>query len=160
RTVLPDTREITYTWDDNGNLASLTPPGQPAHVFRYTSLDQESEYEPPAVDANERRTIFTYNLDRDLTRIDRPDGGAVVLSYDTAGRVSSVLTSRGSTAPTYSTTTGNVTSLSAPAGEGLAFTYDGRLPKRTTWSGTVAGYVEHGFDSDFRVSTQNVNGSN
>ncbi len=159
RTVLPDSREIIYSWDDNGNLASLTPPGQPAHVFRYTSLDQESEYEPPAVDANERRTFFTYDLDRDLTRIDRPDGGAVVLGYDSAGRVSSVQTSRGTTQPTYHTTTGNVTSLSAPAGEGLAFTYDGFLPKRTTWSGTVAGYVEHGYDRDFRVSTQNVNGS-
>jgi YD repeat-containing protein len=52
--TLPGNREIAYAYDANGNLASLTPPGQPAHIFRYTTLDQESEYEPPAVEPTTR----------------------------------------------------------------------------------------------------------
>jgi cyclic pyranopterin phosphate synthase len=39
RQILPDHREITYSYDANGNLTSLTPPGSPPHVFSHTLVD-------------------------------------------------------------------------------------------------------------------------
>lgn len=53
--TLPDGREIGYIYDLNGNVTSITPPGQPPHVFEYTPLDLEAEYNPPPVDAQTPR---------------------------------------------------------------------------------------------------------
>ncbi len=158
RQVLPDARFIDFTYDGRGNLTSLTPPGQPAHVFRYTLRDEEAEYEPPDVVPGDPRTFFTYDLDRRLTRVDRPDGQAIVLGYDTAGRLATVTTPRGTTTQTYSAATGNVATLVAPGGEALAHSYDGSLLTATAWNGTVTGSVSQGYDDDFRVVAQLVNG--
>ncbi len=159
RQTLPDGRFIDFTYDLRGNLTSLTPPGQPAHVFRYTLVDQESEYDPPPVDPNDPRTFFTYDLDRNLTQVDRPDGKTISLGYDTAGRLSSVTTPRGTTTQAYDPITGNVATISAPGGEALAFGYDGSLVTSTTWSGTVNGTVSQSYDGDFRVASQSVDGA-
>jgi len=35
KTALPDGNTIVFTYDSNGNLTSLNPPGQPPHVFAY-----------------------------------------------------------------------------------------------------------------------------
>ncbi|MCP4473262.1 MAG: RHS repeat protein, partial [Gammaproteobacteria bacterium] len=67
--ILPDLREITYGYDANGNLTSLTPPGRPAHVFIYNGVDQEEQYTPPAVTGiTAPQTGYTYNLDEQLTK--------------------------------------------------------------------------------------------
>ena len=60
----------------------------------------------------------------------------------------------------YNTTTGNVTSITAPGGNTLTYTYDGALPKAVTWSGDVQGSVEMGYNATFRVDTIKVNGAN
>jgi RHS repeat-associated protein len=158
RQTLPDSRFIDFTYDARGNLTSLAPPGRPAHVFRYTARDEEAEYEPPDVVPGDPRTFFTYDLDRNLTRVDRPDGQAVVLGYDMAGRLSTVTTPRGTTTQSYSPVTGHVSTIVAPGNEALAFAYDGSLVTATAWSGTVTGSVSQGYDDDFRVAAQLVNG--
>jgi RHS repeat-associated protein len=159
RQTLPDARFVDFTYDDAGNLTSLTPPGQPAHVFRYTALDQEEEYEPPAVSPADPRTFYTYDLDRSLTRVDRPGGTALVLAYDAAGRLESVSTPRGTTTQSYHPATGLIETITAPGGEGLAFAYDGSLLTSTTWSGTVSGSVSQSYDDDLRVVSQSVSGA-
>jgi hypothetical protein len=61
-----------------------------------------------------------YNLDRQLTEVQRPDGIVVVLGYEpTTGRPSTVTFDRGTLGISYSPTTGQVTSLTAPGGVGL-----------------------------------------
>jgi RHS repeat-associated protein len=60
----------------------------------------------------------------------------------------------------YDPTTGLLDSLSAPGGNAITYTYDGSLPKKTTWSGEVQGSVEVTYDNDFRVTSQKVNGGN
>ncbi len=85
----------------------------------------------------------------------------VGVGYDaTTGRPSTVTFDRGTLGYGYSPTTGQLTSLTAPGGASLAFTYDGMLPKTATWSGPVAGSVGVGYNSDFRVTSQTVNGAN
>jgi YD repeat-containing protein len=87
---LPDGRAILYGYDATGNLTSLTPPGRLPHVFHYTSVDQTAEYIPPDVGAGTNNTVYTYNLDQDLTDIARPDGQVLHFNYDGAGRLSTL----------------------------------------------------------------------
>lgn len=158
--TLPDGRVITYGYDANGNLTALTPPTKPAHGFSYTAANQDSLYTPPAAGLSSFQTKYTYNLDRQLTQILRPDSQTIAIAYDTAGRPSTLTLPNGSSTFGYSPTTGLLTSLTAPTGGALAFTYDGSLPKTATWSGPVAGSVNFNYDASFRVTSITVNGAN
>ncbi|MDG4555808.1 MAG: hypothetical protein P9F19_00210 [Candidatus Contendobacter sp.] len=86
----PDGRATEFRYDANGNLAALTPPGRLAHVFAYTPVDLTEQYAPPAAGLATPQTRYSYNRDRQLTRIDRPDGQALTVAYDTAGRRSTL----------------------------------------------------------------------
>jgi RHS repeat-associated protein len=157
---LPDGRQIAFTYDGNGNLSSLTPPGGAPHVFVYTPVDLQSRYQPPVVSGiTNPQTVYTYDSDRELVRVDRPDGAAVLLAYDSAGRLSTVSTPRGTSSYAFDPTTGNLSGITAPGGVGVGYAYDGSLPTSTTWSGAVAGSVSHTYDNDFRVSSESVNGT-
>ena len=52
----PDSSVVGFGFDANDNLASLTPPGKPAHGFAYTPVDLESEYAPPAAGLPDAKT--------------------------------------------------------------------------------------------------------
>ncbi|WP_337288533.1 RHS repeat-associated core domain-containing protein [Candidatus Methylomirabilis sp.] len=158
--ILPDGRVILSSYDLNGNLTSLTPPSRPAHAFDYTPVDLEQQYSaPPVSDGGTNQTTRAYDADRALTALTRPDNGTFAFAYDTAGRLSTLVTPTGSVQYTYSATTGNLASITAP-GSTLAYTYDGSLLTTTTWAGAVAGGVTRSYDTDFRVASQTVNGTN
>ncbi len=95
-----------------------------------------------------------------MTAIHRPDGITVGFGYDTAGRPSAVTFDRGQIAFGYNASTGNLTTLTAPGGNSLGFTYDGSLPKSVTWSGTVSGSMAVSYNNNFQVTSQTVNGGN
>ena len=159
--TLPDTRTIGYTYDANGNVTGITPPGKPVHSFSYTPVDLESNYDPPNAGFSPKNTQYTYNLDRQLTLVTRPDGQTLSLGYDTGGRLST-LTLPGNlvTNYAYNATAGTLTSITLPGGNSVSYTYDGSLLNQTTWSGTVAGSVSRVYDTNFRISSQSVNGAN
>ncbi len=159
RQTLPDGREILSTYDANGNLTSLTPPGRPAHVFAYTPVDLTEEYTPPSVGTGTTSTLYTFNVDRQLTDITSPDGETLSFDYDGAGRLSTLSLSRGQFIYGYSPTTGQLTSVTAPDSSALTYTYDGTLRTQTTWAGAVAGNVNRTYDNDFRVRSLSVNSS-
>src|SRR5262249_14956791 len=155
--TLPDGREIQYTYDANGNLATLTPPGRPPHGFAYTPVNLNDEYIPPDVGAGTNHTLYTYNLDKQLTLITRPDGKTVSLDYDSVGRLSRQTIARGQTTFAYDLTTGNLQTITAPDSGTLTYAYDGSVLKSTTWSGTVAGSVSRTYDNNFRLTALQVN---
>jgi RHS repeat-associated protein len=161
RQVLPGGREIGFAYDSSGNLTSVTPPSQPAHGFKYTSLDLDSLYDPPSLGAGTWSTQYRYDLGRQLTRILRPGGDSIMLGNQSAtGRPSEVVFDRGTLAFTYGDSTGQLLGLSGPDNTSLTFTYDGFLPKTVTWGGPITGSVGVSYDSDFRVTSQTVNGTN
>jgi YD repeat-containing protein len=123
-------------------------------------VDLEEDYVPPDVGAGTNLTHYTYNLDKQLTQIARPDGQTVDLGYDTGGRLSTVTTPRGAVGYTYHATKGTLMSITAPDAVTLAYAYDGFLPTGETSSGNVSGSVSWTYDNDFRVTTEKVNGSN
>jgi len=145
---------LTYTYDKTGNRLSLTDPtGSNSYVYdvlnRLTALTSPAGTTTYAYDALGRRTAVT-----------RPDGQTLALGYDTGGRLSA-LTLSGSQVTTYAygATTGTLSSITAP-GSTLSYTYDGSLLKTTTWAGTVAGSVSRNYDTNFRITSQSVNGAN
>jgi RHS repeat-associated protein len=166
RQMLPDGREINYMYDANGNLTSITPPSRPSHSFTYTAVNLEETYNPPDIGLPVDTTLYSYNLDKQLTLITRPDGQTVSLNYDTGGRLSTMTSSSVIPAQagiqigyTYSSGTGNLSSITTPSG-GLTYTYDGSLLKGTSWSGTITGSVSFSYNNDFRITSETVNGGN
>ncbi len=161
RQVLWGGRVVQFAYDSSGNLTSVTPPGRPAHSFNHTAVDLDSVYTPPSVGAGSWATEYRYNLGRQLTELRRPDGANIGFGYETTtGRPNAVAFDRGTLTMGYSPTTGQLTSLTAPGGIGQSFTYDGMLPTTVTWTGPVAGSVGVGYNADFRVTSQTVNGAN
>lgn len=158
---LPDTRIVQFDYDANGNLTALTPPGRPQHGFVYDNADQGTVYDPPAAGLPEDRTLFTYNLDHQLELVTRPDGQTIDSVYDlVTGRLTSMVTPRGSYEYGYQPGSGNLASVADPDGGSLAFTYDGSLPKSVTWTGPVAGSLQLGYNSSFELTSRKINDAN
>jgi YD repeat-containing protein len=158
--TLPDGRVVSYAYDASGNLTLLTPPGRPAHSFTYTPVDLQASYTPPDIGIGDTATSYAYNLDRQLTRVTRPDGKSIDVGYDFAGRPHSLTFSRGSVAYAYHPTTGNLVGILAPDGVSLTLGYDGGLLTAQNWSGPVAGSVGYTYDNNFRRTAITVNGAN
>lgn len=172
--ILPDLREIIYTYDANGNVASITPPGRPNHTFDYTNIDLENEYTPPNVTPPlaDTRTFFSYNLDKQITSVTRPDGQVIALGYEPGGRLSTITIPQGAGTVnythTYNPVTGKLETISAPDGGSLNYTYDGSLFISSTWNGlfTSPMSVSHTYDdgrtsnNDFWVTSRSINGAN
>jgi len=158
--TFPDARQVLFDYDAKGNLTGLTPPGRPEHGFGYTPVDLTAEYIPPDVAAGTNSTQYSYNLDKQLTRVLRPDGEAVDLAYDTAGRLATLTVPEGDFTYGYHATSGNLSRITAPDGGTLDFSYDGSLLTGAAWAGDIAGSVGFAYDNDFRVSSVTVNGAN
>ncbi|MCB1881453.1 MAG: hypothetical protein KDI54_15605 [Gammaproteobacteria bacterium] len=157
--TFPDSRQVLFAYDAKGNLTGLTPPGRPEHAFSYTPVDLTAEYVPPDVGAGTNSTGYSYNRDKQLTRVLRPDGVSVELAYDAAGRLETLAVPEGDFSYAYHAASGNLNRITAPDGGTLEFGYDGSLLTGATWSGGIAGSVGFAYDNDFRVSSVTVNGA-
>src|SRR5207302_8327252 len=107
-------------------------------------------------------TLYSYNLDKQLTRITRPDGDTLDFGYDVGGgcncgRLKTLTLPTGIITYVYDATTGKLRSVTAPNGGSLTYTYTGALLTQTSWAGTVAGNVGRIYDNDFRVTSLSVN---
>lgn len=161
RQTLPDQSAIGFAFDPAGNMTSLTPPGNPAHGFTYTPVDLLADYVPPPVSGSGANiTHDSYDLDRKLMSVQRPDLATVGFGYDSAGRVVSKTIPGGLLAYGYDSATGKLVSLAGPYGVSVAMGYDGSLLTDVAWSGDVAGTVHWTYDNDFRIASETVNGAN
>jgi RHS repeat-associated protein len=164
--TLPDGRFIRYGYDANGNLTSLVPPGRSAHVFEYNAVDLEEAYTPPELPSGATVTRYAYNLDKQPTRITRPDGQTIDFGYDAGGRLATIsfpapwTAGQGAISYSYHPTTGRLSGMGAPGGVGLGYSHDGFLLTGESTTGPVAGTVSWSYNNDFRVIGQGLNGSN
>lgn len=90
--------------------------------------------------------------------VTRPDLKTITYKYDSAGRRSSIATSTDTINYAYSTTTGNFSTETVVNGEVLAHAYNGPLPIKSKWTGTVAGSVSRAYNNNFWVSSEAVTG--
>lgn len=159
RKTLADSREIGYSWDPAGHLIGLVPPGRSSHGFQYEIRGLSQGYSPPLAASSGGAFGYTYDLDRDLSQVQRPDGTTLGFTYDSGGRLTFVTGPSGARSYTYRPGTKDLATLSAPGGIQLAYQYDGFLLTGTTWSGPVAGSVQRLYNNDFQVTRETVNGS-
>lgn len=157
---LPDGRQIQYTYDTNGNIFSISPPGRPNHDFNYTPVDLIEDYIPPDLGLGPVQTHYTYNIDRQLTMVTRPDGAAVDLGYDSAGRLSTITYPQGTTRMAYDPLIGNLKNITAPDGGKITYAYDGNLLTDTNWSGAISGSIHRSYDNNFSIISESINGAN
>ena len=158
--TLPDGRVIGYTYDADGNVTSVSPPGRSAHTFSYTTVNQTDTYTPPTLPDRVTLTHYTYNLDKQLTQIIRPDSQTIDYNYDSvSGRLDSITVPEGNISLVYDPVTRQLRNIIAPSGDTLSYTYDGFLPLSETWGGAIAGTVSRAYNNNFDVTTLAVNGS-
>src|SRR5690606_36982055 len=153
---------ILQSYDGNGNLASLTPPGKPVHTFGYSGVDLRTSYVPPDLGTGggggAPQTTWDYDGDRQLQEVTRPDGQTVQYIYNaTNGRLDSILNPSGNRTFTYDATHGQLASISTPT-VSLELDYDGHLLTEELWkiSSVTLGSVQHGYDDFFEVVTEQV----
>ncbi len=157
RQMFPDGRAVDYRYDSGGNLISITPPGRETHLFEYTALNQAEQYIPPDLSGVATVTRYHYNLDKQLTRIERPDGQSVTFDYDIGGRLSVLGSSQGQYLYAYESETGRLSQLTTQ-GASLGYIWDGFLPMSETMIGEVSGAVSYVYDNNFWVTGIGVNG--
>jgi len=155
---LPDGREMSYGYDANNNLTVITPPERPAHRFDYTAVDLQAQYTPPTIGLPTPQTQYQYNLDKQLTKIVRPDSQVIDFIYNQdTGRLDRLSLPHGQQDYAYSST-GNLDTMTAPDGSTLSYGYDGFLPLFERWgNGPINGTVAHYYDANFRVTATLVN---
>ena len=157
--ILPDSNEISLSYDANGNLISISPPGRPVHTFSYTGMDYQSEYVPPIVGSSTQSTGYSYNADGQLIEILRPDSQRLSFLYDAAGRLRELNSPNVRNIITYNSTTGNLQTITDNQGGTLTFGFDGSLMTSQNWTGSVSGTVGYVFDNNIRVIEERVNGT-
>ncbi|MBI2390457.1 MAG: hypothetical protein HYV09_12785 [Deltaproteobacteria bacterium] len=172
--TLPGGGVVGTTFDLRGNLESVTPPGQPAHLFATTMIDQASTYTAPATTpaVAGRVTKYLWNADGALSEVHPPDGNKLRVIFEgkdptepggvDTGRIKRLIDDRAPTTGGFKVdydAAGRVRQLGWPATAPtatLSFAYDDALPSKTTWSGSTWGTssdlsVERSFDALFRV---------
>jgi RHS repeat-associated protein len=123
-------------------------------------VDLLDSYTPPSVpNVTATRTSYNWNRDKQLTGVTRPDGAILAFGYDTAGRLSTLTEPMGIHRYMYDGAKGTLSSIAAPDGNTVAFTYDGDLPTGVTSTGAVSASVGFSYDSSFRVTGETVNGT-
>jgi YD repeat-containing protein len=101
RTHQPDGGMAAYTFNANSDLTSVTPSGETSHSFQRDVLGLIQAYFAPDAGPNTQQTSYDYNADHQVTAITAPDGAAIGITYDRAGRPGRVSLAEGTIDATY-----------------------------------------------------------
>jgi len=155
--TLPDSRVIAYTYDSNGNVKSVTPPSTQPHDFTYDPFDLLAVYAPPLLGSTSTNTQYSYDNDRRLTQIQRPDGNSVNFGYDPVKGVLTTITLPTGT-NTYSISAGLVNSATSADQVSDAFTYvyNQLAGDAVSVNGSSIGSIALTENSDFNLTSSVV----
>ena len=159
--VPPVNSTLGLGYDGLGNMTKVTPPGHAAandHTLSYTPRNLLDIYTPPpAANTGKRFTKFVHNWDRQLTKIERPDGVDVILEYDDVQeRIKRATAGDREVIYNYDPVTKQVMWLNGPD-VNLTYGYTGPLLSSETWGGDVFGSVQRSFNNDFILSSERIN---
>lgn len=165
QTTLPNGKVVLSSYDLNGNLVGVTPPSRPEHIFSLNNLELIGQYQPPAlVGLSVKDTLYTYNLEKQLTNILRPDGQSVAMVYDSSYTdvLQEVQLSRGTSTYTYPAGSSLMSQATSADGISSSFQYYGRTLKSEDQKRTSDGYLyakySYEFDGDHRQISRTLRG--
>ncbi len=168
RKTLDDDRQIDFDYDNNGNVASISPPGKSPHTFGYTALNRPKEYNPPDAGFSPDSMTIDYNPDGQVSAVHRPGGSNLVFMYDDAGRMLSYSHDTYGVTIGYDGENGHLATLTTAPGIVHTLTWDGFLMTGDAWvmpgaisgspSGDVSGSVEGFYNNDFMITRLKICG--
>ena len=152
---------VTFGYDAAGHVSSVTPSGRTATLLHLNAAGDLDAYTPPALSTGPTNPLrIAYDSAGRISRIINPDGATIDMHVVATSPDVTVTTSIADTLVfRHSATTLNPTSATYNRGASLAYTYDGKLPTGSTWSGPVQGSLSYAYDADFRLSQEKVNGA-
>ncbi len=148
----PDGSTIAFGYDVNGNVTAVTPPGRNAHAFGRTAVDLVDAYTVAGT-----VTEYIYDADRQLTKVMRPDGDALTMTYDAGGRLAGI--SGGGVNIGYAYAANGLLRSATTSGGTISYAYDGGLLTREELAGDVAGVIDYTYDANFRLGVEAVAGA-
>ncbi len=140
-------------WSLRRSTPSGTAAGEPKAAMRAASTEVRK--------AGPGWSVVTSSPSR-LRQSQFTDGQTLSVGYDPGGRVSTVTVPTGIRRYAYAATTGQLTTVTAPDGGTLTYTYDGGLVLGEAWggpAGAILGQVGWTYDADVRVAAEAVNGA-
>jgi YD repeat-containing protein len=138
----PDNRAIRFAYDDAGNMTVVGPPGRPDHEFVYDKVNKAVRYQPPSLGAGIVDSVYSRNLDREVTGVVDPDGRSFSRALDSTTGLPSQYDLQGeSRAYTYDVG-GLLHTISSSGGTGITFARMGAVYAGYTATGPVAGKVD------------------
>jgi RHS repeat-associated protein len=175
-TTMPGARNLLTTWDANNNASFVTPPGKPQHAQTFDPRDLLTSYTPPdaaLLAPNAAKYTYTWNNDRQVTSITRPEG-LITLGYYLNGAtnegtlktitnaVGEVLTFTRDTANRtrgIAITTAAGSSTVTANGANLGFDYTGAMLTQVNWTGPFTQSVAYDYNHHFKPKTITVAGT-
>ncbi len=160
KSILPDGKTISMTYDANGNMTSITPANKPAHNFSYNLFESVQEYLPPLLGISaSQTTTYAYNLDKQITEINKPGGSKLILNYqNTNGLLNSVQTPNGSYVYTYANQSDLLSSVVSPDQQITNYQYAGSIPTVINNTGVITNTVNLSYFTDGYLSNMSVSG--
>lgn len=161
--TLPSGQIGGYGYDANGNLTSVTPPGKTKHTFSYGALELVSSYLPPAISSvvlgNE---TYEYNLNKDLTKINKSTGEAITISYHASTGLPILISApSGNMELEYHPSSDLVRYRRQPtSGLNLEYSYLGKILSSVKTSGPLQNQVKYNYNADASLASLQVIGSN
>lgn len=151
--TLPDLRVISFSYDDNGNLTSVTPSGKPTHDMSYNAFDLLSGY------LTTSPTTYAYNNDRQITQVIRPNSDTIGFIYSPSrGRLTEITTPAGNYVITQNASGwDHVQSILSPDGITTAIDQRGDNVYVTQSSGPFFGKVTTLRNANHQISLISVN---
>ncbi len=158
-TLLADGRQISSSYDPADSVTQIVLPSTDTHGFSFSPVELLASYTPPSVGSGSWATVYAYDLDRKPTTVTRPDAGTITYSYDLFGHLATTTYPQGTLTTSYNRDTALLNSTTSASGETTAFTYDGVVLTKATWSGVVPGTLSFVYDNNLRITSQTVNGT-
>ncbi len=126
-------------------------------MFGINLMELVGTFTPPLLGGTSAATIYSYNLDRELTKIERPDQQVIDLEYDRS-YLKSITTFLGQNIFAYNTN-GLLKTATSSDQLTLDYTYVGRLPTlaQLSKSGSTLGTLAIDYDNEFRAKSLKIN---
>jgi len=153
----PGPNTVSYTYDSDGNLATLTYPGSEVATYSHDDAGRLTS----VTDWLEKATSYTYDDAGNVLSASYPNGVTATYTYDDAGRLASVVNSQGETTLSSYTYTldavGNRTQMVDLSGT-HSYQYDD-LYRLTQVTYPNDDEVSYAYDANGNRTTMTVNGT-